>query len=564
MNDEFGSFSYGDETEERKEEPKQKRWTPEPYKEKVYQAPNYVRTDYSRQDYLKNSGVQNRQNTATPGTAGSHIGPAILNPGSSAPQVQSPAMGSTPQVQPPVMNSTPQVQPPAMNSTPQVQRTPVSRPVPSVTPNTPHTPVMSGVPGGPDVPKQKDKKEKGDSFGRKLLRTAALGLVFGLVGGAAFLGLNSGKFFGSSDKDASTTGSSETSTGTPDTSVSAGSGNGSVKQQGVVSTDNSSTTVNYDVAEIVKKAQPSIVSITTSVTTQYQYFYQQFEQQSTGAGSGIIIANDEANTKLYIATNYHVIEGATEINVGFNDGQIIKASVTGYDKNNDVAVVEIPLSDIPQSTRDAISIAALGNSDALQVGEPAIAIGNALGYGQSVTVGYISALNRSITGSDGHYIQTDAAINPGNSGGALINSKGEVIGINSVKYVDSKVEGMGFSIPINRATDIINNIVSGGTTGKVYIGISGANINSEYSQIYGFPEGAYVKTVTSGSPAEKAGIHEGDIIVAIEGTKTMTMEDLIDALQSYRAGTTVKITLYRANSRGKYEEMTIDVVTAEE
>ncbi len=494
MNDDFGSFSYGDEIEtprqtQTPETPQvlqsqtpaqpQKRWTPEPYKEKIYNAPNYVRTDYSRQDYLKPTENRSQNHGAVPSG--------------------------------------------------------------TVTPPTP----------------KKPKKDQ-DSFGKKLLRVAALGLVFGLVGGAAFLGVNS---FSKKDADKDTT--TQSSTETPGT-TEASTGNATVKQQEVVNTDGSSTTINYDVAEIVKKAQPSIVSITTRVKTQYQYFYQQFEQESTGAGSGIIIGYEDDGSKLYIATNYHVIEGATEINVGFNDGQILKATVTGSDKNNDVAVVEIPTKDIPDSTANAISIAAVGDSDKLQVGEPAIAIGNALGYGQSVTVGYISALNRSITGSDGSYIQTDAAINPGNSGGALINSKGEVIGINSVKYVDSKVEGMGFSIPINRAIGIIDNIVDGKSTGKVYIGISGANINSEYSQIYGFPEGAYVKTVTSGSPAERGGIHEGDIIVAIEGKSTLTMEQFIETLQEYKAGTVVEITLYRANSRGQYEKMTVSVTTAEE
>ena len=463
-----------------------KRWTPEPYKEKIYSAPNYVRTDYSRQDYLK--------------------------PSESRMQAQDSHTEEHPK---------------------------------------------KNTPAGPSTPKK--PKKSGDSMGKKMLKTAAFGLVFGLVGGATFLGIN--KAFGTSGKTETTETASQSSTATPGTTESS---TGGVQQQQVVNTNGSSSTVNYDVAEIVKKAQPSIVSITTSVKTQYQYFYQQFEQESTGAGSGIIIAMSDDKTKLYVATNYHVINGATEINVGFNDGQIIKATVTGYDKNNDVAVVEIPMENIPQSTQDAISLAAIGDSDALQVGEPAIAIGNAMGYGQSVTVGYISALDRSISGGEGKYIQTDAAINPGNSGGALINSKGEVIGINSVKYVDNKVEGMGFSIPINRAIGILENIIHGESTGKVYIGISGATIDSDYSQIYGFPEGAYVKTVTSGSPAEQAGIHEGDIIVAVEGKNTLTMEKFIEVLQDYKAGTQVEITLYRANSRGQYEKMTVSVTTAEE
>ena len=542
MNDEFGSFSYGDEKAEEKkngqgaqyEQPKQKRWTPEPYREQVYNAPNYVRTDYSRQDYLKpsESRVQ-AQHTSQPQSAYTPAGQTSM--------------------QQPTMNRFAEIR--------QMQQQPFSgqQQAPGMNPPTVEPP--RNTPSNGSSPERK-KDRNGDSFGKKMLRTAALGLVFGLVGGAAFLGLNRAGFFDKSeDKKEETT---QSSTAVPGTTGKTGTDGTAVKQQGTVNTGGSSTTVNYDVAEIVKKAQPSIVSITTKVKTQYQYFYQQFEQESTGAGSGIIIATSPDNKTLYIATNYHVIEGATEINVGFNDGQIIKARVTGTDKSNDVAVVEIPMSDIPESTQQAISVAAVGDSDQLQVGEPAIAIGNALGYGQSVTVGYISALNRSISNGEGSYIQTDAAINPGNSGGALINSKGEVIGINSVKYVDSKVEGMGFSIPINRATKIIDNLISGKTSGKVFIGISGATIDSEYSQIYGFPQGAYVKTVNSGSPAENAGIHEGDILVAIEGKETLSMESFIETLQDYKAGSDVKITLYRANSTGQYEKMTVTVTTAEE
>ena len=315
-------------------------------------------------------------------------------------------------------------------------------------------------------------------------------------------------------------------------------------------------------AEIVKKAQPSTVSITTTVTKSYQYYFQQYEREATGAGSGIIIG--KTDELLYIATNYHVIEDAKEINVGFNDGQIIKAKVTGYDANADVAVVQVKLTDIPEATAKAITVAVTGDSDALQVGEPAIAIGNAMGYGQSVTVGYISALNRSISGNTGSYIQTDAAINPGNSGGALFNAKGEVIGINSIKYVDSKVEGMGFSIPINKAMSIINNLIQKGTTGRIYIGIGGANVTSEYSQIYGFPIGVYVKNINSGSPADDAGLSTGDIITAVGNTTVTTMDELTDELQKYAAGDQVELSIYRADNFGKYSQTTVTVTVDQE
>ena len=329
-----------------------------------------------------------------------------------------------------------------------------------------------------------------------------------------------------------------------------------VSSQGITDLSGTSGTLNYDVAKISAEVKPSIVSITTTVTTTYQYYFQQFEQESTGAGSGIIIGKDDEH--LYIATNHHVIEKASEINVGFVDGEIVKARVKGYDSNADIAVVVVDFADMKESTAEAIKIAAIGDSDDLVVGEPVIAIGNALGYGQSVTVGYISALDRKIEGGYGTYIQTDAAINPGNSGGALINSKGQVIGINSIKYVDSKVEGMGFSIPSNRAMSIIENIIEG-KNGKTYIGLTGADISKEYAQIYGFPEGIYVKSVESSSPASKAGIHTGDIIVEFDGKSVYTIEELFEMVEDHNDGDKVSITIYRADDRGNYKKVELEV-----
>lgn len=393
--------------------------------------------------------------------------------------------------------------------------------------------------------KNKPKKQKRQSsFGRKTARTVAVALIFGLVAGAAFEGVH----YGASRLEGNSSSTSSTQ--------AAGSSR-DVNTQSVVNNSNSSKTVDYDVADIVAATEPSIVSITTKVTTNYQYFFQDYEQEETGAGSGIIIG--KSNDVLYIATNYHVIDGAEEINVGFNDGNIVKAEVTGYDEDRDIAVVSVKFSDMEESTTKSISIATVGDSDKLQVGEPAIAIGNALGYGQSVTVGYISALNRTIEGTDGSFIQTDAAINPGNSGGALINAQGEVIGINSVKYVDSKVEGMGFSIPINDAMDIIDNIISGKKTGTTYLGISGADISKEYAQIYGFPEGIYVKEIESGSPASEAGLHQGDIIVEFDGKEVYTVESLQKLLKEKKAGDKVSLKVYRADSMGNYEETELTV-----
>jgi len=395
--------------------------------------------------------------------------------------------------------------------------------------------------------KQRNKSGKG----RKVLATVGLALVFGVVSSGAFIGMN--KLFGDKKENTADIQPSTVQSASADNIGTQATYDGSTGTTG---------TLSYDVAEIVKKAQPSTVFITTTVTQSYQYYFQQYEREAIGAGSGIIIG--KTDDVLYIATNYHVIEDAKEINVGFNDGQICKAKVTGYDANADVAVVQVKLSDIPEATAKAITIAVTGDSDALQVGEPAIAIGNAMGYGQSVTVGYISALNRSISGNTGSYIQTDAAINPGNSGGALFNAKGEVIGINSIKYVDNKVEGMGFSIPINKAMSIINGLIQNGTTGRIYIGIGGANVTNEYTQIYGFPIGIYVKNINSGSPAEKAGLHTGDIIFAIDNKTVTTMDELTDALQKYKAGDEVELSIYRANNNGQYNRDSVIVTVDHE
>ena len=391
---------------------------------------------------------------------------------------------------------------------------------------------------------KKQKEEKGtDSH---FLRSLVSGAIFGIVAAAVFIGANhaSGLIW-NSKRDTKTTVTEQSK------------GNGTIEQGNPIDPSGTST-VNYDVAEIVKNSQTAIVSITVTMKSQYDFFYETYEQEAEGAGSGIIIKKDDK--KLYIATNYHVIKGAETIKVGFSDCEIVDAKVLGGDEKQDIAVIEINLSEIPDSTMNTITIAAIGNSDELNVGEPAIAIGNALGYGQSVTVGYISALNRTISGNDNDmtYIQTDAAINPGNSGGALINAKGEVIGINSVKYVDSKVEGMGFSIPINTAMELINEIIDG-TFGDVYLGIQTVNISKQYSEIYGMPEGVMIKAVEDDSPADKAQLHKGDIIVEFDGTEVYTNKELQKLLKEKEAGDSVEVTLYRVDSMGSYKKQTIKV-----
>jgi len=388
-------------------------------------------------------------------------------------------------------------------------------------------------------PKNVKRAKKKSSFGGKLLKTAAIALVFGLVAGGAFQGVKYGTDYLVGDSGS-------------------GSSDGSISSTSTVSTDSSTTTVSYDVAEIVEATETSVVSITTTVTETIQYFFQTYEQDSTGAGSGIIIG--ETDDLLYIVTNYHVIEGANEINVGFVDESVATATVVGYDSDSDVALVAVNLSDLSDETKSSISIASIGDSDSIQVGEPAIAIGNALGYGQSVTVGYISALDRTVSDSDMKFIQTDAAINPGNSGGALINAEGQVIGINSVKYVDSTVEGMGFAIPINDVMEIVEDILSGKTdSSEAYLGISGVDITSEYSQIYGFPEGIYVKEVTTDSGAYTGGLQAGDIIVEFDGTEVYTIEDLQELIENKQPGDTVSVVVYRADRRGSYEKTTVSV-----
>ena len=390
-----------------------------------------------------------------------------------------------------------------------------------------------------------------ESLSKKLLITGAVALVFGTVSGVSFQGVRFGTDFArqvleesyhrvTEDEEESKKGSESVTFNTEPVSSSQGS-----------------VTLDYDVADIAEKTQTSIVSINTTVVQNVEYFFQTYQQEATGAGSGIIIGQDD--DKLYIATNYHVIQGANAISVGFCDGEMAEAKVTGYDEDADIAVVEMDLSTLKDSTRDAITVAKVGNSDEIKVGEPAIAIGNALGYGQSVTVGYISALDRTIAGSEKKYIQTDAAINPGNSGGALINSKGEVIGINSVKYVDSQVEGMGFSIPINTAMELINGIISGEKKHDIELGISGVEITKEYNKVYGFPMGVYIRNVEAGSPASNAGLRQGDIIVEFNGDEVYTVEELEKKLSQCKDGDTVEVVISRPDEFGYYGESKVEV-----
>ena len=404
--------------------------------------------------------------------------------------------------------------------------------------------------------KEKKKKErKPGGFGVKLAKCAALALVFGLVGGVAFEGvrLTSNAIFGETESNTTASGSVLTQA----------DGSGKVE-----STSTSSTYVATDVSDIVEAAMPSIVAITNISETEYQNFWgapQKYE--STSCGSGIIVS--QSDDYLYIATNNHVVEGASSLTVAFHDNSTVSAEVKGTDPSTDLAVIQVELSKIESDTMNNIKVATLGDSDSLKVGQASIAIGNALGYGQSVTTGCISALNREVSVSDSNsntsytaeLIQTDAAINPGNSGGALLNAAGEVIGINSVKYSDTSVEGIGYAIPISTAMPIIEDLITKekvDSSESAYLGIAGVDVTSDVAKTYNMPSGVYVAQVTEGSAAEQAGIQKGDIISGFDGREIKSMEELSSRLQYYKAGTTVDVTIMRA-SNGVYEEKTISV-----
>ena len=327
------------------------------------------------------------------------------------------------------------------------------------------------------------------------------------------------------------------------------------------------TAVVTDVTNVVEAVMPCVVSITnTSVITQ-NFWGQQFQSENQSSGSGIIVGENE--TELLIVTNNHVISEATELSVQFIDGSVANAKVKGTDANMDLAVIAISLDSLDSSTIANISIAVLGDSESLKVGEPAIAIGNALGYGQSVTTGVISALNRQLAMSEdgsttGMLIQTDAAINPGNSGGALLNVKGEVVGINSNKIGGSTIEGMGYAIPISNAKPIIEELMNRETKDKVeetrkgYLGISGLDVTADVSAAYGMPIGVYVAQVYGDGGAAAAGIMKGDVITAFDGITVKTMEDLQGCLQYYEMGETVSVTIQRPDA-GEYKEYRLKV-----
>lgn len=392
---------------------------------------------------------------------------------------------------------------------------------------------------------QKREPEKKKKGAPRWLKVACLGLIFGLVASAAFQTSNlvAGKLLGNS------------------------SGNNAKEAKTVESaklTSGSGSSATSDIAQIVENTMPSVVSITNMSVQQVQNFFGGVqEQEVTSAGSGIIISQTDA--ELLIVTNNHVVEGSDTLTVSFIDEESVEANIKGTDASKDLAVIAVDLKDIKDSTMDAIAVAQMGDSSKVQVGETAIAIGNALGYGQSVTTGIISATNRELEDFDIALLQTDAAINPGNSGGALLNANGEVIGINTAKASSTEVEGIGYAIPISQVSDVITKLMNQETKVKVsdaergYLGIEGVDVTSDSAQMYDMPEGVYVAGVTKGGGAEKAGITKGSVITELEGTNIDSMDTLQEQLQYYEAGKTVQVTVQIPSSSGSYKEKTFEV-----
>ena len=330
-------------------------------------------------------------------------------------------------------------------------------------------------------------------------------------------------------------------------------------------TTSSSSTGTSDVATIAKNAMPSIVSITNMSVQEVQSFFGGTQQQeSTSVGSGIIIG--QTDSELLILTNNHVVEGNEKLTVSFVDNESVEANVKGTDSTKDLAVVAVKISDVKDSTMDEIAVATMGDSSKLEVGEQVVAIGNALGYGQSVTSGIVSATERTLDGYEGGtLIQTDAAINPGNSGGALLNSNGEVIGINTAKVATDSVEGMGYAIPISDASDTIQNLMNQETKTKVseaeqgYLGIQGVDVSDESAKMYNMPTGVYISDVVKNGGAQQAGLTKGSVITGLEGTTISDMNSLKEQLQYYRVGDKVKVTVQVPGYNGEYTEKTVEV-----
>ncbi len=402
--------------------------------------------------------------------------------------------------------------------------------------------------GTGEDPEKKPKKRNKKAAAR-CAKVVCAGLVFGVVASAAFQTSNivAGKVLGTTQTTSKTAKTTATTASNAKLTTSSNSSSGTA-----------------NVTEVAKNAMPSIVSITSMSVQEVQNFFGGTQkQESESAGSGIIVGQND--TELLIVTNNHVVEGSSTLTVTFIDEESVEADIKGTDSDKDLAVVAVPLSEIKDSTMNEIAVATLGDSDKTQVGDQVIAIGNALGYGQSVTTGIVSAKDRTMDSYDGKLLQTDAAINPGNSGGALLNANGEVVGINSAKIATETVEGIGYAIPVSDVSDLITNLMNQKTKTKVaesergYIGIKGVDVTSDSAQMYNMPTGVYVSEVISGGGAEKAGITKGAVITGIEGTTVDGMEALQEQLQYYKAGEKVKITIQTPGKNGEYEKSDVEV-----
>jgi serine protease Do len=397
---------------------------------------------------------------------------------------------------------------------------------------------------GPDYNYEQNQEQKRKEKKKmpKFIKVISLALVFGIVASVAFQATNlvADRFLG-------TTESREVKS-VDNTKISQSTGE----------------TAKSDIASIAEEVMPSVVSITNLSVQQVQSFFGGIqEQESKSVGSGIIISQNDS--ELLIITNNHVVEGNETLTVSFVDEESVEAQVKGTDATKDLAVIAVQTKKIKDTTMDQIKVASLGNSDQLQVGESVIAIGNALGYGQSVTSGIVSATGRELDGIDEKLIQTDAAINPGNSGGALLNANGEVIGINTAKVATDTVEGMGYAIPISSVSDIIENLMNQETKTKVseaeqgQLGIQGVDVTADSSEMYNMPTGVYVSEVIAGGGAKKAGITKGSVITGINGTSIDGMQALKEQLQYYRAGETMKITVATPEKNGEYAKRDVEV-----
>lgn len=399
---------------------------------------------------------------------------------------------------------------------------------------------------------------KKNSWARKAAGITAAAVLFGTVAGGVMTGVNyvGARLTGLADITATAPAETEGTTTAQVPETSAASNNGSTTAVSTVT----------DVSSIAEKAMPSLVAINDTMTVEQNNFFgmpQTYQAQSSG--SGIIVGQND--TELLIATNNHVVSGATDMKVTFTDSTQVAAAVKGTDSATDLAIIAVKLSDIPSDTMSKIKVATLGNSDNVKVGQQVIAIGNALGYGQSLTVGYISALDREITDENGiqhTYIQTDAAINPGNSGGALLDLNGNVIGINAAKNASTEVEGMGFAIPISKAQEILNNLMTKKTreaadeSAQGYLGIQGTNIDANASKEYGMPVGIYVYKIVEGGAAANSDLKEKDIITKFDGQSVTNMEELKQMLTYYEGGSTVSLTV-QSLVNGSYVEHEVQI-----